>query len=57
MRQGGSYEIDKKTGEPVLVHRTEDHPDGNAPRDERGNLIVDGRPVAAEKPTPKPKEK
>ena len=39
MNSGGSYKKDKKTGKAKLVERTQDHPEGNRPRNK------DGRPL------------
>ena len=39
MRSGGSYKADKKTGKAKLVERTQEHPDGNRPRDKNGDPL------------------
>lgn len=54
-RSGGAYRADKPNTKPKLVERTQDHPDGNAPRDENGRRL--DRPAPAGKPaTPAGKE-
>lgn len=38
MKEGGSYKVDK-SGKRTLVHRTQPHPDGSAPRDASGKRL------------------
>lgn len=47
---GGSYAIGED-GARVLVDRTEDHPEGNRPRDEQ-QPVQTKRPAAKSKPAP-----
>lgn len=47
MRLGGSYKADKKTGKTKLVERTDDHPEGNRPRN------ADGLPLNVQTDKPK----
>lgn len=57
MRSGGSY--DNRDGKMKLVQQTKDHPEGNRPRNAKGEAIdlpPEGRPVA-EAPKPKTSKK
>lgn len=47
---GGSYAIGED-GEHALVERTEDHPEGNRPRDEQ-QPVQTKRPAGKSKPAP-----
>ena len=55
MNQGGSYIVRKKGDEPELLERTEDHPEGNRPRNEKGEAldIAEAKKAAKKKTTKK----
>jgi hypothetical protein len=53
MRSGGSY--DNRDGKMKLVERTEDHPEGNRPRDAEGKPIDLPAEVQPVESTPIPK--
>lgn len=49
---GGSYVVDKDGIRRRVEEPTRDHPEGNAPRDRKGNLIVFPEPKQAAEPEP-----
>lgn len=53
MREGGSYVV--KKGKPVLVERTQPHPDGARARDAEGRPVK-GQAAAADAPNPEKEE-
>lgn len=56
MRQGGSYRIDKPGDQPVLVHRTQDHPEGNWARPAAPAAAPEAVPAAQPAPTAAPQQ-
>jgi len=43
MRKGGSYRVDKKGGEPELVHRTEPRKEAAKPKAQKGKPKSGGK--------------
>ena len=39
MNTGGAYVVNKKGAKPKLVEQTQDHPEGNQPRDKSGKPL------------------
>lgn len=59
MKEGGRYIVKKAGAKPERVEFTRPHPEGNAPRDEKGNrLDIEQPPVPVkdEKPDKSTKE-